>query len=114
MISGCCMAARYFSPNTKIIGAEPSQKGDASNSITHKSFLPNNSFSTICDGLKVPLGSKTFAIMNQLVEKIISIEEHEIISANQLLMERLKILIEPSSAICLAAILKEPEMFRGK
>jgi threonine dehydratase len=74
----------------------------------------NKTTNTIADGLKTNLGELNFPIIQSDVEKIIRVEEKEIINALRLIWERMKIVVEPSSAVALAAILKEPETFKGK
>lgn len=67
LISGTALTASYLSPDTKIIGAEPSTKGDAYLSMKNDEYTPNNAPATICDGLKVPLGKLPFKIMREHV-----------------------------------------------
>ncbi len=74
----------------------------------------NDSAITIADGLRTNLGDKNFPIIKKYVSEIIRVEEHEIIAAMKLLWERLKIVVEPSSAVPFAALLKEKNRFRGK
>ncbi|MEZ4957766.1 MAG: pyridoxal-phosphate dependent enzyme [Saprospiraceae bacterium] len=112
--SGAALAAHLFSPKTKVIGAEPHGADDAWRSLeTGKIFLqtaPN----TIADGLRTNLGDKTFAVLSQYMERIILVEEQEIVDALRLLMERMKIVVEPSGAVPLAALLKEKGQFTGQ
>ncbi|MEZ4935204.1 MAG: pyridoxal-phosphate dependent enzyme [Saprospiraceae bacterium] len=112
--SGAALAAHLFSPKTKVIGAEPHGADDAWRSLeTGKIFLqtaPN----TIADGLRTNLGDKTFAVLSQYMERIILVEEQEIVDALRLLMERMKIVVEPSGAVPLAAPLKEKGQFTGQ
>ena len=68
----------------------------------------------MADGLRTSLGDKTFPIIKKLVKDIIRVEEDEIIHAMKLIWERKKIIIEPSSAVAFAAVLKEKQKFRGK
>lgn len=74
----------------------------------------NASADTIADGLKTQLGDINFPIIQKGVEKIIRVEEAEIISAMKIIWEHLKIVCEPSSALALAACLKEKELYRNK
>ena len=113
LMSGTCLSAKYFSPDTKIIGAEPAEVDDAFRSLQSGTIESNASTNTIADGLKTPLGDKTFPIIREHVQEIITVKESEIMKALQLIWERMKIIIEPSSAVPLAAILKSKKQFQG-
>lgn len=113
LLSGTALAARYFSPNTVVIGGEPTGSDDAFRSLkTGKIELAQSN--TIADGLLTTLGDKTFPIIQQLVSEIITVTDDEIIEALRLIWERMKIIIEPSCAVPLAALLKEKDRFKGK
>ncbi len=112
--SGTCLSVEYFANNVKVIGVEPSGANDAYLSWRDKKLYPQNNPQTICDGLRTPLSNKTFNIITSFVNSIITIEDELTIAAMKLIMETMKIIIEPSSAIVLAAILKEKELFAGK
>ena len=68
---------------------------------------------TIADGLKTPLGSLTFPIIRDHVESILLVSETQIVDAMKLIWERMKIVVEPSGAVTLAAILANPTLFSG-
>jgi len=76
--------------------------------------MSNKTTNTIADGLKTSLGDVNFPIIKNLVSDIIRVEETEIISAMKLIWERLKIVVEPSSAVALAALLRERQRFQNK
>jgi len=114
LMSGTCLSAKYFSPDTKIIGAEPAEVDDAFRSLQSGTIESNASTNTIADGLKTPLGDKTFPIIREHVQEIITVKESEIMAALQLIWERMKIIIEPSSAVPLAALLKGKELFKDQ
>ena len=114
LIAGTAMAAHYFGDNCQTIGGEPMQADDAYRSMLSGTIETNDSAITIADGLRTNLGDKNFPIIKKYVSEIIRVEEHEIIAAMKLLWERLKIVIEPSSAVPFAALLKEKNRFRGK
>ena len=112
-MSGTCLSVNYFSPNSKIIGAEPEEVDDAYRSFQSGKIEGNDTTNTIADGLKTPLGDKTFDIIREHVQEIITVNESEIMAALKLAWERMKIIIEPSSAVPLAAILKSKKQFQG-
>ena len=114
LIAGTAMAAHYFGDNCQTIGGEPMQADDAYRSMLSGTIETNDTAITIADGLRTNLGDKNFPIIKKYVSEIIRVEEHEIIAAMKLLWERLKIVVEPSSAVPFAALLKEKNRFRGK
>ncbi|RXQ95907.1 pyridoxal-phosphate dependent enzyme [Ancylomarina salipaludis] len=114
LLAGTALAARHFSPKTKVIAGEPLGADDAWQSLEKGELIPQTNPKTIADGLLTSLGDKTFPLIQELVEKIIRVEEDEIVSAMRLIWERMKIIVEPSSAVALAAVLKEKDKFKGK
>ena len=115
LISGIALSASIFGNNCSVIGAEPLNVDDAYHSLLAGKIVPNKpNANTIADGLKTTLGDITFNIINQYVKEIIRVTEQEIIYAMQLIWERMKIIIEPSSAVTLAAVLKSKQKFENK
>ncbi|MDT0677096.1 pyridoxal-phosphate dependent enzyme [Autumnicola musiva] len=114
LIAGTALAAHFFGKNCKTIGAEPFEVDDAYRSLQSGKIEINETTNTIGDGLKTQLGDKNFPIIKEHVSQIIRVEEKEIIEALRLIWERMKIIIEPSSATALAAVLREKEKFRNK
>lgn len=114
LISGTALSAYYFSPQTKIIGCEPQLADDAFRSMAAGHIIPLGQTTTIADGLRTSLGDKTFPIMQSLLSEIITVSEDEIKSALRLVLERMKLVIEPSAAVGVAALLKEKHRFSGK
>ena len=114
LAAGSCLSAYYFSPNTKVIGGEPSGASDAYRSLEARKLIPLTKAETIADGLRTSLGHHNFAILQPLMERIILVDDNEIKAAMRLIWERLKIIIEPSCAVPLASVIKEPDAFRGK
>lgn len=114
LMSGTALATRALSPQTTILGAEPAAVDDAYRSFHSGQVEQNDSTHTIADGLRTSLGEKTLAIIRQYVSDILLVEESEIIDAMRLTWERMKIIIEPSCAVPLAAVLKHPEQFAGQ
>jgi len=114
LISGTALAAHFISPSTQVVGVEPELANDAYRSLQTKILQPAVPTQTIADGLRGALGTKTFPIIQQLVKEIICVSEEEIIQAMKLIMQRIKIVVEPSAAVPLAGILKEKERFKNK
>jgi threonine dehydratase len=113
LVAGTALATHYFS-KAKTIGAEPMGADDAYRSLQEGMILPMLNPNTIADGLRTSLGHHNFPIIQKLVDKIIRVEEDMIVKAMRLVWERMKIVIEPSSAVALAAVLTEPDFFDGK
>ncbi len=114
LMSGTCLSVSYFAPNTKVIGAEPKLVDDAYRSLKSGKIETNSRIDTIADGLRTNLGTKTFDILQKHLDEIITVSEEEIIYSMRLIWERMKIIIEPSSAVPLAAILQQKPKFAGK
>ncbi|MCM4169446.1 L-threo-3-hydroxyaspartate ammonia-lyase [Arenibacter antarcticus] len=114
LIAGTALAARYFGQGCKVIGGEPFGVDDAYRSLKSGKIEVNITTNTVADGLKTQLGDINFPIIKALVSEIIRVEEPEIISAMMLIWERMKIVIEPSSAVPFAALLREKERFKNK
>lgn len=113
LLSGTGLSAKFFSPETVVIGAEPEGADDAFRSLESGMIEPSQSDS-VADGLLTTLGTKTFPIIQETVKKIITVSDVEIITAMRIIWERLKIIIEPSAAVPFAAVLKEKDQFRNK
>ena len=114
LIAGTALAANYFSDSCKVIGGEPMEADDAYRSLISGKIETNDSFHTVADGLRTHLGDRNFPIIQKYVDKIIRVEEDEIINAMRLIWERMKIIIEPSCAVPFAAVLKNKEEFKNK
>jgi threonine dehydratase len=114
LLSGTALAAHYFSEKTKVIGAEPTNADDAYQSFYQKKLIPSINPDTIADGLRTSLGSLTFPIIRRLVNDIITVNDHATIEAMKLVWERMKIIIEPSSAVALAMVIKHKHRFAGQ
>ncbi len=114
LIAGSALAAHYFGKDCKVIGGEPFEVDDAYRSFHSGVIESNVTTNTIADGLKTVLGDNTFPIIRKYVHDIIRVTEQEIVDAMKLIWERMKIVVEPSSAVALAAVLREKERFRGK
>ena len=106
LLSGTALATHFFSDNTKVIAAEPEMADDAFQSFRAGRFIPSVNPNTIADGLRTSLGTITYPIIKEYVEDIVTVSESSIIQAMKLVWERMKIIIEPSSAVPLAALLE--------
>ncbi|MEJ6394161.1 beta-hydroxyaspartate dehydratase BhcB [Gymnodinialimonas sp. 2305UL16-5] len=114
MISGCCLTLSNIAPDVDIYAAEPEQADDAYRSFKAGHIIADDAPVTIADGLKVPLKDNTWHFVSNHVTDILTASEQEIIDAMKLTWARMKIVMEPSCAVPLATILKNPEVFRGR
>jgi threonine dehydratase len=114
MVSGTCLTLSTIAPKVKIYAAEPKQADDAARSFRAGHIIADDAPETVADGLKVPLKELTWHFVQKHVTDILTAEEDEIVEAMKLIWKRMKIVMEPSSAVPLATILKNPETFRGK
>jgi len=114
LIAGTAIAARHFGSSCTVIGGEPFEADDAYRSLESGTIETNRTTNTVADGLKTQLGDINFPLIQQGVDRIIRVQESEIITAMRLIWERLKIICEPSSAVALAALLKEKGAFQGE
>lgn len=114
LLAGTALAAHYFSPGTKVIAGEPFGADDAYHSLKAGKIIPCENPLTIADGLRTSLGDKNFPIIQKLVKEIIRVEEQEIIDAMKMIWQRMKIIIEPSSAVAFAALIREKGRFKNK
>jgi len=113
LLSGTAMATKYFSPQTVVIAGEPEGADDAYRAMQSGKIEISQS-NSIADGLLTSLGTKTFPIIHENVQGVITVTETEIIRAMKLLWERMKIIVEPSGAVPLAAVLKSKSKFEQK
>lgn len=114
LLSGTALSCGYLSPITEVVAAEPEMADDAFRSFASRSFVPSVDPKTIADGLLTSLGSLTFPIILEKVDRIVTTSETAIIEAMRITWERMKIIIEPSSAVPLAAILENKADLMGK
>ncbi|HEY8513688.1 MAG TPA: pyridoxal-phosphate dependent enzyme [Cyclobacteriaceae bacterium] len=110
LLSGSLLSAKYFSHHTKVYGAEPHGADDAYRSLQSGKIEPSQA-SSIADGLLSQLGEKTFAIIREHVAGIFTVTDAEIVSAMRMMWEELRVVVEPSGAVPLAALLKHKEQF---
>ncbi|WCL81431.1 pyridoxal-phosphate dependent enzyme [Saprospira sp. CCB-QB6] len=112
LLSGSLLSAHYFRPGLKVLGAEPQLVNDAYLSLAAGKIIENKRTDTLADGLRTTIRPKTFGVFQELLSEIICVEEEEIILALRLIWEQLKIVVEPSSAVPLAALLKHKARFK--
>lgn len=114
MISGTCLTLASLAPTTKIFAAEPKNADDAFRSFKAGRIIEDDAPQTVADGLKVSLRERTFHFVSTYVSDILLVTEDEIVAAMRLVWQRMKIVIEPSSAVAVAAVLKNPGLFAGR
>ena len=106
LLSGTALSCHYLRPHVRVVAGEPKGADDAFRSVRDGRIYPSENPRTVADGLRTSLGTLTFPIIRRYVERIATVEEHSIITAMRHIWERMKILIEPSAAVPLAAILE--------
>ncbi len=114
LLSGTALSVSAFQPSAQVFGAEPEGANDAFRSLQAGCIIPMIDPQTIADGLRTSLGEITFPIIQKHVKEIITVDEKSIIHAMRLIWERMKIIVEPSSAVVLAAVIKKRRHFKGK
>lgn len=114
LLSGTAISAKAMLPDVLVIAAEPAGADDAFRSFQSKTLQPSVNPKTIADGLLTSLGSITFPIIQNEVDQIVTVSEESIVAAMRMVWERMKIIIEPSSAVPLAAILEKKVDVKGK
>jgi threonine dehydratase len=114
LLSGTAISVSSLSPGTQIFGAEPQNADDAYQSFHAGRIIKPDHPDTIADGLRTSLGDLTFSIIREFVTDILTVSEADIVSAMRLIWERMKIIVEPSAAVSLAAVLQNSNLFREK
>lgn len=107
LVSGICLAVNGMKPDTRVFAAEPLGADDAARSKAAGRLIPQTNPRTIADGLLTSLGDLTWPFIRDHVERVLTVTEEEIKAAWRLLAERAKLLVEPSAAVALAAVLSE-------
>lgn len=114
LMSGTVIASKALNPKIKVYGAEPLNADDAFRSFKKGVLIPSDRPNTIADGLLTSLSPMTFQIIRENVDDILTVKEETIVSAMRMIWERMKIIIEPSSAVPLAAVLENRSLFKSK
>jgi threonine dehydratase len=114
LISGTAIAAKGLCPKSKVIAVEPENADDAYRSFKSGQLFPSVNPNTIADGLLTSLSERTFAIILEYVDDIVTVAESNIIKSMRLLWERMKLVVEPSGAVPLAGVIKLTNELRAK
>jgi threonine dehydratase len=114
LLAGTILAVNNFSNKCKVIAGEPMKADDAYRSLMSGKIENNDNTNTIADGLRTQLGDRNFPIIKKYIDRIIRVEEDEIINAMKFIWQYMKIIIEPSSAVAFAAVLSHKEVLKNK
>ncbi|MFP3984578.1 MAG: threonine/serine dehydratase [Candidatus Bathyarchaeia archaeon] len=114
LLSGTAIATKGLLPSAEVIGVEPKNADDAYQSFKAGRIIPAKNPNTIADGLKTSLGSNTFKIISEKVDRMVTVSEEEIVDAMQFLWEKMKLVVEPSGAVSLAGVLSKQVELKSK
>jgi threonine dehydratase len=114
LLAGTAVAVKGMSPATGVVGVEPERADDARRSLESGTIVPSNDPRTIADGLRTSLGERTFAVIRERVDAILTVSEEEILGAMRFLWERAKLVVEPSGSVPLAPVLSNQLDVRGR
>ena len=114
LLGGTALATSLFAPKCKVYAGEPEEADDAYRSLKSGKIETNETANTIADGLKTQLGDRNFPIIQEHVKDIFLVSESEILDALKFIWTRMKIIVEPSSAVAFAALLKQKESFKNQ
>jgi threonine dehydratase len=106
LLSGTCLGAKGIRASVRVFGCEPERADDAYRSMTSGTLQSQDASDTIADGLRASLAPRTFAILRKHLDRILLVSEEEIVASARLVWERMKIIIEPSSAVAIAPLLR--------
>jgi threonine dehydratase len=114
LLSGTAIVVKALNPSTLVIGGEPRNADDACRSFRSGVLQPALKPNTVADGLLTSLSPLTFKIIRCYADDILCAGEESIIRAMRIIWERMKLVTEPSAAVTLAAVLENPDIFKGK
>ena len=114
LLSGTAIASRGLKSDVKVIGCEPKNADDAFRSLKAGKILPSLNPDTVADGLRTSLGNNTFPIIRDFVDEVVLATEEGIVAAMKTMFERMKIIVEPSSAVPLAVLISGQLNVKGK
>lgn len=114
LISGSAIATAALAPRCKVIAAEPSGAADTFESLQRGQRVGTAVPDTICDGLRTLVGEINFSILRAHDVEVLTVDDDETITAMRLIWQRMKIIVEPSSAIVLGAVIRNRQRFAGK
>lgn len=114
LLSGTAVATRALAPKARVVGAEPLGADDAWRSLKAGRIEPVAHPDTVADGLRATIGPLTFAVLREEIDEVVRVEEQDILDAMRYIWERMKILIEPSAAVPVAALRRSLVEVRGR
>ena len=114
LLAGSALASKVLWPHTQVVGAEPAGADDAQRSFRTGQWHAQTAPDTLADGLRTALGQLNFAIIRELVDDILTVDDAAIVAAMRLVWTRMKLLVEPSAAVGLAVVLANQALFAGK
>jgi threonine dehydratase len=113
LLAGTLLAVKSLAPGVQVIGVEPAWADDGYRSWKSGSIQQPARYDTIADGLRTSLGQRTFPVIQRLVDDILLCSEESIAQATELLLNVAKLVVEPSGAVPLAAVISDPGRFRN-
>jgi threonine dehydratase len=114
LLSGTALTVAAVRPEARVIAAEPTGADDAARSLAAGHIIPSEKPNTVCDGLLTSLGQRNFPVIQKHVTAIWTVDDAAVIAAMRIIWERMKIIVEPSAAVTLAAVLQHPDEVRGQ
>lgn len=114
LASGTCVAVEATGAHAQVIGAEPSGADDAKKSLEAGRLVRCDAPDTIADGLRTPLSDLTWQFVSSRVDRILTADDQEAVQAMKIMLQRMKMLVEPSAAVAVAAVLGNARLFKGK
>ena len=114
LLAGIAVAVKNTLPGCEVVAAEPTGADDAYRSFLAGKIIPQTGPNTVADGLLTSLGERNFAIIRTLVDDVVLVDDAQIIDAMKLIWTRTKLVVEPSGAVAVAAILRYRKRFDGK
>lgn len=115
LLSGCAVAARQLSPRVRVYGAEPERGNDMQQSLRSGRIVHIDVPRTICDGQQTQaVGEQPWQVIRALVSDVLTVPDPVVVAAMRLAFERMKVVLEPSGACALAALMHHAPMFRGQ
>ena len=114
LLSGTCLAAHGLDPGIRVYACEPVGALDALHSVRENRIVPQENPRTIAEGLRTSVGTLTLPVLRDHLAGFFVVEEREIITAMRFIYERMKLIIEPASAVAVAPLLRQESALQGK
>jgi threonine dehydratase len=115
LLSGCTVAAKHLLPNIAVYGAEPERGNDMQQSLRSGTIVSIEVPQTICDGQQTQaVGVQPFEVIRAMVNDVLAVPDPVVVDAMRFAFERMKVVLEPSGACALAALMHHREQFRGQ